>query len=215
MMVKSPCQAYPCERNAGGRSDLVPMDWPGQMEQAEQLEEVRNELHLDEEEDPRAGLGMCETEGVPGISTWMESLAGAAPDPEEVPMGIEDAGVDAESCYKPPREEKSRPPGRRSGLPHGCSEPRPQQTEIQITNEVLTILAEAALENRQMDKARRRSHRAESKEGTKCRRGARTGIKVSANGTGASIAASGNFEDEGALLGSRLTSNWPPPQKNR
>ena len=82
----------------------------------------------------------------------MESLAGAAPDPEEVPKGIEDAGVDAESCYyKPSREEKSHPSGRRWGLPHGCSEPRPQQ--IQITNEVLTILAEAALENRQIEKA--------------------------------------------------------------
>ena len=42
-------------------ADLGSMDWPGQKEQAEQLEEVRNELHLDEEEDPRAGLGMCET----------------------------------------------------------------------------------------------------------------------------------------------------------
>ena len=33
------------------------------MEQAEQLEEEWNMFHLEEEEDPRAGLGMCEADG--------------------------------------------------------------------------------------------------------------------------------------------------------
>ena len=99
-------------------ADLGSTDWPGEMEQVEQLEQEWNELRL----------------------------AGAAPDPEEVFVGIEDEGVDAESCCNPPREERSHPPGRRWGVPHGSTEPRPQQ--IQITNEVLTILAEAALEHR-------------------------------------------------------------------
>ena len=39
------------------------------------------------------------------------------------------------------------------GLPHGCSGAQPQQREIRIADEVLTILAEAALENEQIGKA--------------------------------------------------------------
>ena len=38
-------------------------------------------------------------------------------------------------------------------MPQCCSEPRPHQAEIRIAEEVLTILAEAALENQQIDKA--------------------------------------------------------------
>ena len=42
--------------------------------------------------------------------------------------------------------------GRTWRLPCGCSEPQPQQV-IRIADEVLAILAEAALENEQIDKA--------------------------------------------------------------
>ena len=43
--------------------------------------------------------------------------------------------------------------GKKWWLPHGRSEPRQQQAEIRIADEVLTILAEVALENDQIDKA--------------------------------------------------------------
>ena len=125
-------------------ADLGLMDWPGQMEKAERLEEEWNEFHLEDEEVRLKGSWHINVDGE-SRGSCTRSGGGA--------QGIEDAGVDAESCYKPPREEKSHPPGRRWGLPHGCSEPRPQQTEIQITYEVLSILAEAALENRQIEKA--------------------------------------------------------------
>ena len=38
-------------------------------------------------------------------------------------------------------------------MSQGCSEPRPQQAKIWIADEVLAILAEAALENELVDKA--------------------------------------------------------------
>ena len=44
-------------------------------------------------------------------------------------------------------------PGRKRWLPHGRREPRPRKTEIRIEDEVLTTSAEAAPENKQIDKA--------------------------------------------------------------
>ena len=52
-----------------------------------------------------------------------------------------------------PEEELREQRGRRWGLPQGCSDSRPPQAEIRIVGEVVTILAEAALWNEQVDKA--------------------------------------------------------------
>ena len=51
-----------------------------------------------------------------------------------------------------PEEELGEQRGRQWGLPQGCSEPRPQQVEIRIADEVLAM-TKAALENELVDKA--------------------------------------------------------------
>ena len=87
-------------------------------------------------------------------------------------------------------------------MPQGCSEPRPHQAKIGIADEVLTILAEAALENQQIDKAMEANrHSAESKERKGCRCVATRGIMSVHNGTVASSATRDlgrNFEVEPA-----------------
>ena len=70
---------------------------------------------------------------------------------------IDDSGDGIEEPRQNLPHEKKRPTeyvtGSKWGLPHGCSGPRSQQAEIRIADEVLTILAEAALKNEQIDKA--------------------------------------------------------------
>ena len=110
------------------------------------------------------------------------------------------AGVDDADAVltEEPRQNSSkgeRPvenvPGRKRGLPHGRSEPRPWQVEIRITDEVLTTSAEAALENEQIDNAMTAVAALGIVQNLKkedCRRGARRWIKVRTNGPGASRA---------------------------
>ena len=74
------------------------------------------------------------------------AMTGAAPDKVK----------HAERCAEvedDPGEELSEQRGRKWRMPQGCSELRPHQAETGIADEVLTILAEAALENQQIDKA--------------------------------------------------------------
>ena len=69
---------------------------------------------------------------------------------------VPDKVKEAERCAEvedDPGEELSEQRGRKWRMPQCCSEPRPHQAEIRIADEVLTILAEAALENQQIDKA--------------------------------------------------------------
>ena len=72
-------------------------------------------------------------------------------------MGMDDDAVLTEEPRQNSPPEGERPvehaTGRRWRLPHGCSEPRPRQAQNRIADEVLTISAEAALENEQIDKA--------------------------------------------------------------
>ena len=84
----------------------------------------------------------------PGIRTKEGSQDGL----EEGPAEAKQAERHAEAAGDP-EEELNEQRGRRLGMPQGCSEPRPQQAEIRIADEVLAILAEAALENKQIDKA--------------------------------------------------------------
>ena len=51
------------------------------------------------------------------------------------------------------------------GLPPGCSEPRPLQMNIRVADEVLAILAVAALENEQIDKGMAAMGNAQNFEG--------------------------------------------------
>ena len=72
-------------------------------------------------------------------------------------MGMDDDAVLTEEPRhnSPPKKERpaEHATGRRWRLPHGCSEPRPRQAQNGIEDEVLTISAEAAVENEQIDKA--------------------------------------------------------------
>ena len=83
-------------------------------------------------------------------------------------------------------------------LPHGRSEPRLRQAENRIADEVLAILAEAALENEQIDKAMAAMGIAQNfEEGGESRRDARRWIKVPTHGSG----AGGRIEDKGRMSG--------------
>ena len=72
-------------------------------------------------------------------------------------MGMDDDAVLTEEPRQnsPPEGEKlaEHATGRRWRLPLGRREPRPRQAENGIEDEVLTVSAEAALENEQIDKA--------------------------------------------------------------
>ena len=118
------------------------------MKQAEQLEVEWNAMQMEDEANPWAGLGT--ERGKPG---------GDAIDPEEAPncgSRSTETGTGSTPCQNLPHE-KERPTenvaGRKWRLPQGCSEPMPQQAEIRTADEVLTILAEPALENEQIHKA--------------------------------------------------------------
>ena len=96
-----------------------------------------------------------------GISTNVESQAEDAVDPQEelseLRVEIDDNGDGIEELRQNLPHEKERltenVTGAMWGLPRGCSGPWLQQAEIRIADEVLTVLAEAALENEQIGKA--------------------------------------------------------------
>ena len=70
---------------------------PEEVEPAEQPEEEWDAMHMEDEEDPWAGLGMDEAEEIPpGIPANAESQSDIAVDPEEElnELGDERAGVD-------------------------------------------------------------------------------------------------------------------------
>ena len=70
-------------------------------------------------------------------------------------MDDADAVLTEEPCQNSPPEGETpaeHATGRRWGFPHGRSEPRPRQADNRIADEVLAILAQAALENEQIDK---------------------------------------------------------------
>ena len=96
---------------------------PEEGTQAEHREEEWNAMQMEDEDSPGAGAGMDDAD---------EVLRDGPPQGERTTENVI---------------------GRRWGLPHGCSEPRPRQGEIRITDEVSTVLTEAALENEQDDKA--------------------------------------------------------------
>ena len=89
---------------------------------------------------------------------WNELLEGWEGEADPwTDMGMDDDAVLTEELRQNSLPEGERPAehatGRRWRLPHGCSEPRPRQAQNRIADEVLTISAEAAVENVQIDKA--------------------------------------------------------------
>ena len=172
-------------------------------------------MQMEDEEDPWAGWGMDEAgETPPGISTNVESQAEDAIGPRrraERTAGRDrrkwrrDRRATPEFTTRTKKAHGERDGKKSGGLPHGCSEPRQQQAEMRIADGFLTILAEAALENEQMDKAMEAMGIARSlkkEEDIVVARG--EGAKFGTNGTGASSAARDfcrNFEDQSALPG--------------
>ena len=122
----------------------------------------------------------------------------------------------------PPEGERAaeHATGRRWELPHGCSEPRPRQAENRIADDVLTIFAEAAVENEQIDKAMAAMGIAQNlKEEENVVVGARGRIKVRTTGLGASTAAGDSgerLEDEGRIFWEPLNlESVPSPRQGK
>ena len=111
-----------------------------------QPRERRGQKRRSRQEDPWAGTGMDEDE---------ETLP-REPDAGKDAGGESSLGQDQEGRRPPVDDwalEENLALRMRWGLSPECSEPRPLQTKLRIADEILTFLAEAALEIEQIDKA--------------------------------------------------------------
>ena len=150
-----------------------------------------------------------EGEEAPG-QAWPDDAEAVLP--EEPNQDSNSTGQEPE---EPPPLDEERPPEespalrRRWSPPPGRSEPPPLQMKIRVADEVLTVLAEAALENEHIDKAMAEMGIAQNlKEYEKCRRGTRERINVNTIGTGASGALAGNSKTKVEYWGAAAWMDW-------